>query len=336
MLPGAEPLQVSDCASFYQERLWRVTDRVASMKGLSFLSYAIVVAEKKSISSAARALNVQQSVVSRHIRNLEDSIGVSIFERVPGGIKLTKAGKCFLERSENILTEFDRAMKAAALAGCGDEGEISIGVEAPLSEAYLHDLLQTYRGLYKHVSIQIIQESKTQLLRRMLRSEIDFALVHAKPFGSDFDIGGDDFDSEIFWQTKLFVALPQAHPFVEESVIDLEMLKSEQILLGAYGCEATINDYRLALKAGISHHPKIERHNVSRDAVMNLVGLGFGVTFTSEAGASRHYADVSIKPIRGVLDRLAYQGVWRPQNDNPAFRCFLSLARSKSKERKRA
>ena len=75
MLPGAEPLQVSDCASFYQERLWRVTDRVASMKGLSFLSYAIVVAEKKSISSAARALNVQQSVVSRHIRNLEDSIG---------------------------------------------------------------------------------------------------------------------------------------------------------------------------------------------------------------------------------------------------------------------
>ena len=306
------------------------------MTSLSSLSYAIVAAEKKSISSAARALNVQQSVVSRHIQNLEDSIGVSIFERVPGGIKLTKAGKRFLERSENVLAEFDRAMKEAALAGCGDEGEISIGGEAPLSETYLHDLLQTYRGLYEHISIQIVQESKTQLLRRMLRGEIDFALVHAKPFGPDFDIVGDDFDSEIFWRTKLFVALPQSHPFVEERVIDLEMLKSEHILLGAYGCEATINDYRLALKDGISHHPKIERHNVSRDAIMNLVGLGFGVTFTSEAGASRHYADVSIKPICGVVDRLAYQGVWRPQNDNPAFRCFLSLARSKSKERKRA
>ena len=114
------------------------------------------------------------------------------------------------------------------------------------------------------------------------------------------------------------------------------MLKSDQILLGAYGCEATINDYRLALKAGISHPRKIERHNVSRDAVMNLVGLGFGVIFTSEAGASRHYADVSIRLIRGVIDRLAYQGVCRPQYDNPAFRCFLSLARSKSKKRKRA
>jgi DNA-binding transcriptional LysR family regulator len=155
---------------------------------------------------------------------------------VLGGIKLTKAGKRFLEHSEVVLAEFDRAMKAAVLAGCGDEGEISIGVEAPLTEAYLHDLLQTYRGLYKDVSIQIIQESKTKLLWRMLRGEIDFAFVHAKPFGSDFDIGSDDIDSEISWQTKLFVALPQTHPFVEESVIDLEMLKSEHILLGAYGC----------------------------------------------------------------------------------------------------
>jgi hypothetical protein len=69
---------------------------------------------------------------------------------------------------------------------------------------------------------------------------------------------------------------------------------------------------------------------------MNLVSLGFGVTFTSEVGASRNFADVSMKPIRGVVDSLGYQGVWRPQNDNPAFCRFLSLARSKSKERKRA
>ena len=69
---------------------------------------------------------------------------------------------------------------------------------------------------------------------------------------------------------------------------------------------------------------------------MNLVSLGFGVTFTSEVGPSRNFADVSMKPIRGVVDSLGYQGVWRPQNDNPAFCRFLSLARSKSKERKRA
>ena len=92
-----------------------------------------------------------------------------------------------------------------------------------------------------------------------------------------------------------------------------------------------MNDYRLALKAGISHQPMIEHHNVSREAVMNLVGLGFGVTFTSEAGASRDYSNVSIKPIRGVVDKLVYQGVWSSQNDNPAFRCFLSLAQSRSK-----
>ena len=123
------------------------------MTSLNSLSYAIVVAEKKSISSAARVLNVQQSVVSRHIRNLEEIIGVSIFERVSGGIRLTLAGKRFLEHSEVVLAEFDRAMKAAASAGAGVEGEIHLGIEAPLYDGFLIGLLHDFMQLHKNVSI---------------------------------------------------------------------------------------------------------------------------------------------------------------------------------------
>ena len=104
----------------------------------------------------------------------------------------------------------------------------------------------------------------------------------------------------------------------------------ERILIGAYGCEATINDYELALEAGMKHVPVIEQHMVSREALFNLVSLGLGVTFTSESGAARSYRNVAIRPIQGSVEKLQYRGAWRPQNDNPALRRFLSLARVKA------
>jgi len=55
-----------------------------------------------------------------------------------------------------------------------------------------------------------------------------------------------------------------------------------------------------------------------------------GVTFTTEAWAARQYERVTIRPFQGAISNLQFRGVWRPQNDNPAFRRFLSLARSKA------
>lgn len=305
-------------------------NRTISMRSLTSLSYAIVVAEKKSISSAARVLNIQQSVVSRHIRNLEDMIGVSIFERVSSGIRLTLAGKRFLEHSEVVLAEFDRAMKVAASAAAGVEGEIHLGIEAQLSDGFLIGLLHDFIRLHKNVSINIIEGSKSEHLSRLLRKEIDFAFVHAKLLGNDHKITSLMFDTQVFWQTKLYIAVPHSHRLAEMSSIPLQELKGDHVLLGSYCCDELLKDYQLALEPGRTYDLSIDKINVGRDALMNMVGLGLGVTFTTEAWAAGQYERVTIRPLQGAISKLHFRGVWHPQNDNPAFRRFLSLARSKA------
>jgi DNA-binding transcriptional LysR family regulator len=64
----------------------------------SQLAAALAVAETASFSQAARRLQVQQSTISRRIRNLEDSLGVSLFERYTHGVRLTESGRTFLEQ----------------------------------------------------------------------------------------------------------------------------------------------------------------------------------------------------------------------------------------------
>ena len=87
------------------------------MIDLVSVTQALLVAEHLSFSRAAHVLGVRQSAVSRRVRALEDKLGVSLFERDSTGVRLTEAGRRFLERTRPALSEIDHAMKAAASAG---------------------------------------------------------------------------------------------------------------------------------------------------------------------------------------------------------------------------
>lgn len=310
--------------------------RDSEMISLVTMSYVIAVADMKSFTAAANSLGVKQSTVSRRIRSLEDDIGVALFERETTGVRITNAGKIFLQQSAAALDQINQALKSAANAGGGIEGEIRLGIEAPLSEDFLLEVLSDFRAQHENVSLHLIEGSKTEQLRRLAHKEIDFAIVHAKPLGNDYKITSMMFDTQIFWQTKLYIAVPYSHPLANMSFIHLNALKSDRLILGSYCCDDLLNDYKLVLEQGLSQELSIEKICVGREALMNMVGLGLGVTFTTEAGATRQYKGVAIRPLQGAIDKLHYRGVWCPQNDNPAFRRFLSLARSKAVMRKSA
>ena len=67
---------------------------------------------------------------------------------------------------------------------------------------------------------------------------------------------------------------------------------------------------------------------------MQFVALGFGLSLLSDSSTAIPYPGVAFRPLAGEEDRVSYSAVWLPGNDNPALRRFLSLARSKSAERR--
>jgi hypothetical protein len=82
--------------------------------------------------------------------------------------------------------------------------------------------------------------------------------------------------------------------------------------------------------AALGHSPSVERYGVGRETLMHLVALGICISFISEAGTGACYPEVVFWPLATAEDVLPYSAVWLPGNDNPAFRRFLSLARSMS------
>ncbi len=299
------------------------------MIDLSAVSYAVCVARHKSFNAAAKFLGVEQSLLSRRIKSLEDSLGFQIFDRSPHGVTLTKTGTQYVKYSEGALQAVTYAIDSLSWKNFHSQGEISIGVAAPFSD-YLYGLLSDFRGSNLDVAIHLVEGSKTETLRRLSNAEIDLAIIHDQPIGDDCELNRSDTNHQSLWSTKLFVALPRDHKLANDSVIELKSILSDRILVGSYGCDTTMNDYHLALNAVERRRLNIEQHMVSREDLIHLVEAGMGITFTNETRAACNNSSVVIKPISGGVDRLSYCGVWLPKNDNPAFRSFLGLALAKS------
>jgi DNA-binding transcriptional LysR family regulator len=95
---------------------------------LQHLRYAVTARDQGSFRRAAESLLVQQSTLSRCIRQLEHSIGMIIFERSSGGVRATDAGRDFLHLARSILEQIDSLVTRAHRTGRGEAGRLTIGL----------------------------------------------------------------------------------------------------------------------------------------------------------------------------------------------------------------
>ena len=84
---------------------------------LRHLRYFVAIGEEQHYGRAARSLRVAQPALSRQIQDLEEELGFKLFERLPRGVKLSAAGKLFLEDARRILQEVNEAAMRAAQSG---------------------------------------------------------------------------------------------------------------------------------------------------------------------------------------------------------------------------
>ena len=291
------------------------------------ISQALVVADQSSFSRAARILGVKQSAVSRRIQALEDELGVSLFERQSNGVRPTIAGQRFLERTRSAFAEIEYAIKNATAAGRGAEGMIRIGVLPSLLSGFLCDVLAEFRNAQPGVVFDFFDGPPRKLIARIMERRLDVAfIISGTP--------APGCDAELLWSADICVALPERHPLSGCDAIDWELLKDEHFVFAREAIAAGLDDHAIERVAGIGGRLSSSTHDVSQELVMQFVALGFGLNLLSDLSAAIPYPGVAFRPLVDENDSVSYSAVWLPGNDNPALRRFLSLARSKSAERR--
>jgi DNA-binding transcriptional LysR family regulator len=304
--------------------------RKASSPALKLVSVtqALLVAEHLSFRRAASALGVRQSAVSRRVRELEDELGVSIFERHHAGVRVTNAGVRFLQEAREALLQLDHAVKSAAAAGSGVIGRLSIGILSSMATGYLRELIQVYCSHHPDVVVQIIEGASADNIAAVRKRQLDVAFIidttHA---------GGCE--TLPLWNERIVVVLPEDHALRTKKEIEWSDLRNEHLIVRQSERDPVLCDRLTKRIAAADHDPDVRKLKVGRESLMNLVAMGLGVGLTSEATIATAFPKVVFRPIAGDDELLQFSAAWLPHNDNPALRRFLSLARRMAKERRR-
>src|ERR1700757_974812 len=123
---------------------------------LRHLRYFLAVGEEQHYGRASNRLRVAQPALSRQIQDLEEEVGFKLFERLPRGVKLSAAGKLFLEDARRILQEVSEASARAARVARGNSGTLRIGFSENASwHGVVPDALRIFRERHPDAELQL-------------------------------------------------------------------------------------------------------------------------------------------------------------------------------------
>ncbi|REG46463.1 LysR family transcriptional regulator [Paracoccus versutus] len=135
---------------------------------LASLIQTLAVAEHLSFHRAAKALGVSQPSVSARIRTLEENLGVRLFERSTRGVRLTEAGRVFVERVSVGVDQLDYAVRTAGMAASGECGRLRTGIHALIPRSFLAELIAQYREAHPGIEVEITEGTAREAVMQLL------------------------------------------------------------------------------------------------------------------------------------------------------------------------
>lgn len=147
------------------------------MLNLRQLAAFVGVYEERSFSKAAKRLNATQSGLSMQNQNLEQQIGLKLFERSSRGVAPTYAGHRLYERAVGLLRQLDEvSMEIKALSG-GISGEIRIGLMPTFSRGVLAPVMVSFLADYPNVKVAVVEAYDAFLTEEVAAGNLDFAVL---------------------------------------------------------------------------------------------------------------------------------------------------------------
>lgn len=267
---------------------------------LRHLRCFLTVADELHFARAAERLHVDQSPLSRTIKELEEELGTLLFARTTRSTRLTRAGRLFLERVPYVFTALDQARASVQDAAAGYYSQLRIALSDGLSTERLSQLMALCRQEEPDVAIRFFEVPLVQQLKGLHEDLYDVG------FAQSADVG-DGIRAVPTWSEPLRVALPARHPLLAHKSIPLEEVLRYPLVMGdPEYCEGYCRQIDRILR-NVEQAPLVAEQVKSLDLMMALVSAGYALGL---AGASQILASRESGIVARPLDRKAVLTTW--------------------------
>lgn len=291
---------------------------------LRHLRYFVAVAEELHFGRAAERLHIAQPPLSRQIRDLEEELGVPLFDRVARGIELTPAGRAFLPEARLTLAQAERAQRSAQRAAKGEIGRLRVGfVEAATYSAILPNVLGFFRMHLPQIGLSLFEMSSGEQEEAFRDGRIDLGMLDNPPPDAERWL-----NVEPVYADPLVAALPESHPLAAAARVTLADLAGDSFVLFPRSDVPRLYDEFIASCRAAGFSPRVVQQAAGWHTLAGLVGAGVGTGFVPRSLADARRPGIVYKRVRGLTVAVEMSAAWKKGDTSPVRERFVTALRA--------
>lgn len=283
------------------------------------LQYFQIVASTQHYRIAAEKLNITQPTLSHAIANLEEELGLFLFEKHGRNVILTKSGHVFLEHVNTILKDLHIAEKKMQQLVSASEGHIDFGYVSPLARYYIPKLLRSFLSHKDnaHVTFSLKQNFTGKLIEGLKDNQFD--VVFCSHLSKVPDLVFVPIASQ-----EMIAIVPANHSLSDATSISLDEFRNYPVI--AYDVDSGLGKFTRKIFAEHNIQPHILCESSDEYSISAMVEEEFGIALVANCHG---IAQANVKVLH-ITQQSLYHTVYMVYNQNryqtPAVKNFIRYA----------
>lgn len=212
--------------------MWK-KDILISLLGERYMNFRKLkifyeTATELNMTKVAKKLYISQPSISQAIHEIEDEIGVILFDRIGKKLFLTEEGHVYLNYSRRILNLYEESIKTINDISESKKGKIKIGASTTIGIYILPDIIKGFLQANKEIEISLSVDNTIKIEKMILENKIDFAYIEGK---SCFE----EIVKKEIWEDELIFICSAVHPWNKKDILSKEDISNEKLIMREMG-----------------------------------------------------------------------------------------------------
>jgi DNA-binding transcriptional LysR family regulator len=285
---------------------------------LRHLIYFRAVAEELNYRKAAGRLFISQPGLSRQIKQLEELLGVQLFERDNKHVELTNAGAFLKGEVDFVINHLESTKSQLKLIEAGKVGELRIGFLGSASNQILPELLSRINAKEPLITTSLEELSNSAQVEMIQKDKLDLGFVRLASVPEDLEI-------KSFFRDTFSLVVPEDHFIRDEDFRSVSQFSEESFILFSSDYSNHYYEQIMGICRDAGFFPKIRHKSVHALTIFRLVENGLGVAIVPSSLKAGYDLKVRFMEIRDISQFTELSVVWKPENRNPALKRVLPL-----------